>query len=124
MTLYETVYIVRPDQGEKVKEFTDGFKKIIEDSGGTVSSVNDWGLKDLAYEIRKQTKGYYTLLQYQATARAVAEIERNMKLSEGVLRYLTVRVDESAMQQPEKEDLPEEAIKPPEENLEKPASQS
>lgn len=124
MTLYETVYIVRPDQGEKVKEFTDGFKKIIEDSGGTVSSVNDWGLKDLAYEIRKQTKGYYTLLQYQASARAVGEIERNMRLSEGVLRYLTVRVDESAMQQPEKEDLPEEAIKPPEENLEKPASQS
>ena len=53
-------------------------------------------MRELAYRIQKQTKGIYTLLQYRSASRAVEELERSMKLSDGVLRYLTVRVDESA----------------------------
>lgn len=94
MTLYETLFIVHPEQGGAVKEFIDRFKKIIEGLDGTVSQVDEWGLRDLAYRIQKQTKGYYTLLQYRSSVRAVEELERNMKLSDGVLRYLTVRLDE------------------------------
>lgn len=96
MTLYETLFIVRPEDGGTLKEYIDRYKKIIEELGGTVSQVEEWGMRDLAYRIQKQTRGYYTLLRYRSSARVVEELERNMKLSEGVLRYLSVRSDESA----------------------------
>jgi small subunit ribosomal protein S6 len=76
-----------------VKEFTERFKRIIEGQAGTVSKVDEWGLRDLAYRIQKQGKGFYTLLQYRSSGRAVEELERNLKLTDGILRYLTVRVD-------------------------------
>jgi small subunit ribosomal protein S6 len=91
---YETIYIIRPEQGDDVKGYIDRFKKIIEDLGATDTSVEEWGLRNLAYPIRKQGKGYYSLMRYQATRGTVEELERNLKLTEGVLRYLTVRVDE------------------------------
>jgi small subunit ribosomal protein S6 len=56
--------------------------------------VEEWGIRDLAYRIRKQNKGYYSLLQYAAVPGAVTELERNLKLSEEVLRHLTVRLEE------------------------------
>lgn len=101
MTLYETLFIIHPDQGGKVKEFIDRFRKIIEGLDGTVSHVDEWGLRDLAYRIQKQTKGYYTLIQYRCSAGVVEELERNMKLSDGVMRYLTVRLDEEAKPVPQ-----------------------
>ena len=69
---------------------------------------NEWGLRDLAYRIEKQTKGIYTLMQYRSSARAVEELERNLKLTDGVLRYLTVRADESAQAEPAAKSRPEE----------------
>ncbi len=122
MTRYETVFIVHPDQGGKVKEYTDRFKKIIEGLEGTVSHVDEWGLMDMAYRIEKQAKGHYVLVQYQSSARAVEELERNMKLSDGVLRYLTVRLDEEAKTQarPRQAQVSEEARKSPEEDVAKP----
>ena len=121
MTLYETLYIVHPDQGGRVKEFIDRFKKVIEALGGTISRVEEWGLRDLAYRIQKQAKGYYILLQYQSTARVVEELERNMKLTDGVLRCLTVRLD--ATPPPDQEDLSKETEKSSEEDLAKPDPQ-
>lgn len=110
MTPYETLFIVHPERGGRLKEFIDRFKGIIEGLGGTVSLVDEWGLRDLAYRIQKQTKGYYVLFQYRSEARAVEELERNMKLTDGVIRYLTVRVDEDAfMTQAKKKEVPEEA---------------
>ena len=96
MALYETMFILHPDRGGVVKEYIEKLKKVVEEQGGTVAHLEEWGLKDLAYRIRKQMKGYYTLLQYHSTARAVEELERTLRLTDGVLRYLTVRVDESA----------------------------
>lgn len=96
MAAYETLFIIHPEKGGRVKEFIDRFKKIVEGQGGAVAHVEEWGLKDLAYRIQKQGKGYYTLLQYDSAARAVDELERNMKLTDDVLRYLTVRVEEEA----------------------------
>ncbi len=110
MTPYETLFIVHPERGGRLKEFIDRFKGIIEGLGGTVSLVDEWGLRDLAYRIHKQTKGYYVLFQYRSEARAVEELERNMKLTDGVMRYLTVRLDEEAlMAQAKKKEVPEEA---------------
>lgn len=94
LTLYETIFIVRPDRGEEVKEFTDKFKKIIQDLGAEVNEVEEWGLRELAYPIRKQRKGYYVLMRHRATRGTVDELERHIKLNEGILRYLTVRLDE------------------------------
>ena len=94
MTLYETVFIVHPDQAGKAKEFIDTFKKLIEGLGATETHVEEWGMRDLAYRIQKQGKGYYNLLRYRASAGVVGELERNLQLSEGVLRYLTVRLEE------------------------------
>lgn len=122
MTRYETLFIVHPDQGGKVKEFIDRFKKVIEGLDGTVSRADEWGLLELAYRIEKQAKGYYILFEYQSSARVVEELERNLRLSDGVLRYLTVRVDEDvkAAPLPRPKEILEEGRKGPEEDLAKP----
>lgn len=95
MTLYETLFVVHPEKGSRMKEFIERFKKIVEGQGGTVSHVDEWGSRDLAYRVQKQSKGYYTLMRYNASGRAVEELERNLKLTDGILRYLTVRADEA-----------------------------
>ncbi len=92
--LYETLFILRPELGGKAKEFIDRFKKIVEDLHGTEINVEEWGNRDLAYPIQKQRRGYYSLMHYRASAGIVEELERNMKLMEGVMRFLTVRLDE------------------------------
>jgi len=94
VSTYETLFIVHPEKGTRIKEFIEKFKKVIEGQSGSVSQVEEWGLRDLAYRIEKQGKGVYALLQYQSPAHAVEELERNLRLTDGVLRYLTVRVDE------------------------------
>lgn len=83
-----------------MKEFIERFKKVVEGQEGTVSHVDEWGLRDLAYRIDKQGKGFYTLFQYNSSARAVEELERNLRLTDGILRYLTVRADEETQAQP------------------------
>ena len=68
---------------------------------GVISQIDEWGMRDLAYKIEKQGRGHYTLMRYSASGRAVEELERNLKLTDGILRYLTVRCeDESAITNP------------------------
>jgi small subunit ribosomal protein S6 len=115
VTNYETLFIVHPEKGPRVKEFIERFKKVIEGQEGVVAQVEEWGLRDLAYRIQKQGKGYYTLLQYRASGRAVEELERNLRLTDGILRYLTVRDDEAnqAAAQAPAVDTAEQGDKPP-----------
>ena len=94
MTAYETLFVVHPDRGPRIKELIERFKKVIEGQAGAVGNVEEWGLRDLAYKIDKQGKGFYTLFRYESSARAVEELERNLKLTDGILRYLTVRLHE------------------------------
>jgi small subunit ribosomal protein S6 len=96
VTLYETLFVVHPEKGPRMKEFIEKFKKVIEGQDGAMSQVDEWGSRDLAYRIQKQSKGYYTLLRYRASGRAVEELERNLKLTDGILRYLTVRAEEDS----------------------------
>jgi small subunit ribosomal protein S6 len=96
LTLYETLFVVHPEKGARMKEFVEKFKKVIEGQDGVMSQVDEWGSRDLAYRIQKQSKGYYTLLRYRASGRAVEELERNLRLTDGILRYLTVRADEDS----------------------------
>ena len=95
MTLYETLFVVHPEKGPRMKEFIERFKKVIEGQDGSVTDIDEWGARDLAYRIEKQARGYYTLMRYNASGRAVDELERNLRLTDGILRYLTVRADAS-----------------------------
>ena len=94
MSHYETLFVVHPEKGTRIKELIDRFKKVVEGQKGSVSQVDEWGLRDLAYRIEKQSKGFYVLFQYQSPAPAVEELERNLRLTDDILRYLTVRVEE------------------------------
>jgi small subunit ribosomal protein S6 len=121
VTLYETLFIVHPEKGPRLKEFIEKFKKVIEGQEGSLSQVDEWGLRDLAYRIDKQGKGIYTLLRYRSSGRAVEELERNLKLTDGILRYLTVRAEQSEAAAPsvsraqteEQNRLPQEAAAKP-----------
>jgi len=65
VALYETLFVVHPEKGTRMKEFIERFKKVVEGQEGVVSQVDEWGLRDLAYRIEKQGKGFYTLMQYR-----------------------------------------------------------
>ena len=88
---YETIYILRPDtQNDKVAEVNGKVRGIIESMGGTVLNVDNWGKRKLAYEISKELKGIYLYWQYLAAPEVVAEFERNMRMLDSVVRYMTV----------------------------------
>jgi len=94
---YETLVLLHPDLGEPgAKEITERVKKLIEDQGGTVSQVQDWGVRDLAYLIAKQRRAFYALFEYRTTPKALLEIERNLKLMDRVLRFVSVRQADNA----------------------------
>ena len=94
MPFYENVFIARQDlTPAKVAELTDKYASVIENNGGKVSKHENWGLRTLAYKINKNRKGYYMLMNIDAPAPAVVEMERLMRLDENLLRYLTVKVD-------------------------------
>ena len=95
MALYESVFIARQDvSSSQVDALADSFQKIIEDGGGQVAKREYWGLRSLAYKIKKNRKGHYVLFNIDSPSEAVMEYERNMKLNEDILRYMTLRVDE------------------------------
>jgi len=94
MPFYENVFIARQDlTPAKVSELTDKYASVIENNGGKVSKRENWGLRTLAYKIQKNRKGYYMLMNIDAPAAAVVEMERLIRLDENLLRYLTVKVD-------------------------------
>ena len=95
MPLYESVYIARPDiSATQVETLTEDMTQILEENGGKVTKDEYWGLKSLAYRIKKNRKGHYSLMNIDAPAAALTEMERNMRLHEDVLRYMSIRVYE------------------------------
>ena len=93
MPFYENVFVARQDlTPAKVTELTNKFVAAVEAKGGKVTKREDWGLRNLAYKIQKNRKGYYTLMNIDAPAEAIVEMERLMRLDENLLRYLTVKV--------------------------------
>lgn len=94
MSLYESVFIARQDiAASQVESLTETYTKLIEDGGGKIVKSESWGLRGLAYKIKKNRKGHYVLLNIDAPSDAVLEMERQMRLNEDILRYLTIRVD-------------------------------
>lgn len=94
MPLYETVFITRQEISlSDVEKFTAAFAKTLTDNGGAIVKIEQWGLRDLSYPIKKATKGYYTLLAIDSPYNAVKEMERKLSLSEDVVRFVTSRVN-------------------------------
>lgn len=92
---YETVFIARQDLSPKqVEDLTERMTKILTDDGGTIHKVENWGLRTLAYRIKKNRKAHYVLIESETAPAALHEMERNLRLEEDVLRYLTIRREE------------------------------
>jgi small subunit ribosomal protein S6 len=95
MALYEHVLIARQDiSPQQVDALVEDITRQIQDAGGKVGKSEYWGLRNLAYRVRKNRKGHYCLLNIDAPAAAVQELERRQRINEDVLRFLTIRVDE------------------------------
>jgi small subunit ribosomal protein S6 len=127
MRRYETIFIVTPDSSEEeLKAVADKFQGVITGMNGKVASYDEQGKKSLAYEVKKQNKGYYVLMDYLGQAEVVAELERNMRLDDRILKYLTVKladqVDPATVEaeepkpkkEAEKTEVVEEEAQPPE----------
>ena len=94
MPFYENVFISRQDvSATQVEALTEQFATIVKDHGGEVTKREYWGLRNLAFRIKKNRKGHYVLMSISAPPAAIAEMERNMRINEDVLRHMTVGVE-------------------------------
>src|ERR1700743_2053677 len=95
MAFYETVFIARQDiTSAQAEALAETYSQLITDNGGKVTKTEHWGLKTLAFRMNKNRKGHYVLFNIDAPPAAVLEMERNMRINEDVLRYMSIRVDE------------------------------
>ena len=92
MNKYEMLYIIANEISDEAKEATIAkFEKIVTDNGGSVEKIDKWGTKKLAYPINYKAEGYYVLMTFSAPADLPAEMERQMRISESIIRYLVIR---------------------------------
>jgi small subunit ribosomal protein S6 len=95
MRTYEELFIVKPDATEEeIDGVVEQVRSLIETGGGTVDKLEKWGLRKLAYRVKKQIDGHYVLFQFSSSPEAVKEIERRLRVSDLVLKFITVRIDE------------------------------
>jgi small subunit ribosomal protein S6 len=95
MPLYEHVFLARQDLAQaQVDALAENASTIITDNGGKVAKTETWGLRSLAYRIAKNRKAHYVMLDLDAPAPAIAELERQSNINEDIIRFLTIRVDE------------------------------
>ena len=95
MRIYEELFVARPDvTDEELDPFIEQLTKTITSHGGTVDKSDKWGVRKLAYRVQKRTDGYYVLLQFTAGPETVKEIERRLRVSDLVMKFITVRIDE------------------------------
>ncbi len=94
MRAYETIYIVHPDVvGDGYTAVVDKFKEVLTDQGANVIKVDEWGTRKLAYAVKKQGRGTYILMAYEATPSTIAELERRMRIDEQVIKFQTVLLE-------------------------------
>ncbi|MFL4991530.1 MAG: 30S ribosomal protein S6 [Microvirga sp.] len=95
MPLYEHIFMARQDvTPQQVETMVDQYKGVIEQNGGSVDKTEMWGVKSLAYRIKKNRKAHFTMFNLNAPAPAVAEMERQMRINEDILRFMTIKVEE------------------------------
>ena len=92
MRKYETIFILHPSLDEEaVKANIEKFKGVIENGGGTVENVDEWGKRKLAYEIAKVNEGFYTLINFEANTELPKELDRVFRITDGVIRHIVVK---------------------------------
>ncbi|MNM74922.1 30S ribosomal protein S6 [compost metagenome] len=101
MRHYEIVFLVHPDQSEQVGGMVERYTKAIEEDGGKVHRLEDWGRRQLAYAINNVHKAHYVLMNVECTAKALAEMEDNFRYNDAVIRNLVIRRDEAVTEQSE-----------------------
>jgi small subunit ribosomal protein S6 len=95
MRIYEELFIVKPDATEEeTDQVVEQVRNVITSGGGTVDKLDKWGVRKLAYRVQKQREGFYVLVQFTSSPELVKEIERRLRVSDLVLKFLTVRIDE------------------------------
>jgi small subunit ribosomal protein S6 len=95
MRIYEELFICRPDASEEeIDTFNGQLESVIRQAGGTVDKVDKWGVRRLAYRVQKRSEGFYVLVQFSCGAETVKEVERRLRVSDLVLKFITVRIDE------------------------------
>jgi small subunit ribosomal protein S6 len=111
MRKYETFFIVDPDLPDEMNSVVDEkFQSIVTSNGGNVLTYVPWGKKKLAYPVKKHTRGLYVLMEYAGGSELVAELERNMRLDERIIKFITVKLDDRF--DPEKEEARKEVTPP------------
>ena len=94
MAIYECVFIARQElTAAQTEQLSKDLTKIVSANSGEIKNQEYWGLRNLAYKIRKNRKGHYTMFHIEAPSSTIEELERNMRLNEDILRYLTVKID-------------------------------
>jgi small subunit ribosomal protein S6 len=94
MRKFETMLLLSPEfSGEQRESVLGALTGVIEREGGKLKVADHWGMRDLAYPIKKQTRGYYVRLEYLAPGQLVAELERNIRITEGIFRFMTVQLE-------------------------------
>jgi len=96
MRVYENLFIVKPDATEEeIDHLVDQMSKSVTTAGGTIDKVDKWGKRRLAYRVEKHREGNYVLMQFTAEAATVKEFERRLRVQDAVIKFLTVRIDET-----------------------------
>jgi small subunit ribosomal protein S6 len=95
MRVYEELFILRPDSPEEeVDGFVEQIKQLIASGKGTVDKVDKWGVRKLAYRVQKYNEGLYVLVQFTSSPELVKEVERRLRVTDSVMKFITVRIDE------------------------------
>ena len=102
MLAYETLLLLSPELGEDERNsLLEGLTQVVESEGGKIVEMDHWGSKTLAYPVRKQTRGYYVRMDYDAPAQLIAELERKIRLNDEIFKFVTVKLDRAADAQAE-----------------------
>jgi small subunit ribosomal protein S6 len=95
MRVYEELFILKPDATEEEVDGVNGqIETVIKQAGGSIDKIDKWGVRRLAYRVAKRSEGYYVLIQFRCDAQTVREVERRLRVTDAVIKYLTVRIDE------------------------------
>ena len=95
MRVYEELFILKPDTvEEEVDGFVEQIQHVITNGKGTIDKTDKWGVRKLAYRVQKYNEGLYVLIQFSSTPDLVKEVERRLRVSDAVIKFITVRIDE------------------------------
>ena len=111
MRTYETIFIVHPDiVGDEYAATVDKFKGVLTDQGAEIIKVDEWGTRKLAYPVKKQGRGTYVLVAYDAAAEVITEFERRMRIDEGIIKFQTVYLEKGVEVVPAAEEAEEAPV--------------